>query len=136
MPPPRYGTRWGCFWIGCYSGGWAGAKDNDIHIHVPEGAVKKDGPSAGIALTLALISCLTNKKISSDIALTGEITLRGKVLPIGGLKEKCIGAVRSGIKKVILPFENINDLDDIPNEVKDKIEFITVNNFKEVLENL
>lgn len=110
--------------------------DNDIHIHVPEGAVKKDGPSAGIALTLALISSLTNRKIPKDIALTGEITLRGQVLPIGGLKEKCIGALRSGIKKIILPLDNINDLDNIPNEVKEQITFIPVKEFKEVLNNI
>lgn len=110
--------------------------ENDIHIHVPEGAVKKDGPSAGIALTLALVSLFTNKKIPSDIALTGEITLRGQVLPIGGLKEKSLGALRSGITKIIIPNDNLNDLDKVPNEVKDKIQFIPVNNFKEVLNNI
>lgn len=110
--------------------------ENDIHIHVPEGAIKKDGPSAGIALTLALISILTNKKIPSDIALTGEITLRGNVLPIGGLKEKSLGALRSGIKKIILPFDNLSDVDELPKEVKDNIEFISVKEFKEVLDNI
>ena len=110
--------------------------DNDIHIHVPEGAIKKDGPSAGIALTLVLYSLFTNKKISSDIALTGEITLRGQVLPIGGLKEKSLGALRSGIKKIIIPFDNLNDLDKIPSEVKENIDFILVNDFKEVLNNI
>ena len=110
--------------------------ENDIHIHVPEGAVKKDGPSAGIALTLALISLFTNKKIPSDIALTGEITLRGQVLPIGGLKEKSLGALRSGIKKIIIPNDNLNDLEKLPNEVKENIEFVTVNNFKDVLNNI
>lgn len=107
--------------------------NSDIHIHVPEGAVKKDGPSAGIALTLALVSALTNKKVPSDLALTGEITLRGNVLPIGGLKEKSIGAVRSGIKRIIIPEENKPDLDELPKEVKDNIEFTLVNNFKEVM---
>ena len=109
---------------------------NDIHIHVPEGAIKKDGPSAGIALTLGLISSLTNTKIPSDIALTGEITLRGNVLAIGGLKEKSIGALRSGIKKIILPFENAKDIDDLPKEVKDNIEFKLVKNFKEVMKEI
>lgn len=107
--------------------------DNDIHIHVPEGAIKKDGPSAGIALTLALISCLTNKKIPSDIALTGEITLRGQILAIGGLKEKSLGALRSGIKRIFIPSDNINDLDKLPKEVKENIEFTSVSNFKEIL---
>lgn len=108
--------------------------NNDIHIHVPEGAIKKDGPSAGVSLTLALISALTNKKIDSKLALTGEITLRGQVLAIGGLKEKSVGALRNGIKKIIIPQDNLNDLDEIPNEVKDKIEFIPVENFKEIME--
>ncbi len=104
--------------------------DNDIHIHVPEGAIKKDGPSAGIALTLAILSALTNIKIPSFLAMTGEITLRGHVLEIGGLKEKSIGALRSGIKKIIIPFDN--DISDLPKEVKDNIKFIKVKNFKEI----
>ena len=108
--------------------------DNDIHIHVPEGAVKKDGPSAGVSLTLALVSALTKKKIDSKLALTGEITLQGQVLAIGGLKEKSIGALRSGIRAIIIPKDNMNDLDEIPKEVKDKIEFIPVSNFKEIME--
>ncbi len=107
---------------------------NNIHIHVPEGAVKKDGPSAGIALTLVLISLLSNKKIPTDIALTGEITLRGEVLPIGGLKEKSIGAVKAGVKKIFIPIDNEKDLEEIPIEVKDNVEFILVNNFFEVYE--
>ena len=94
--------------------------DNDIHIHVPEGAIKKDGPSAGIALTLAILSAVTNKKIASDLALTGEITLRGNVLAIGGLKEKAIGALRSGIKTIIIPSDNEKDLLELPKEVKEK----------------
>ncbi len=108
--------------------------DNDIHIHVPEGAIKKDGPSAGIALTLAILSAVTNKKIASDLALTGEITLRGNVLAIGGLKEKAIGALRSGIKTIIIPSDNEKDLLELPKEVKEKIDFIKVKNFKEVYE--
>ena len=108
--------------------------NNDIHIHVPEGAIKKDGPSAGIALTLAIISALTNKKISSDIALTGEITLRGHVLAIGGLKEKVIGALRAGIKTIIIPKDNLDQLNDIPKEVTENIKFIIVKEFKEIYE--
>lgn len=108
--------------------------NNDIHIHVPEGAIKKDGPSAGVALTLAILSALSNKKISGDIALTGEITLRGHVLAIGGLKEKTIGALRSGIKRIIIPKDNEKDLLELPKEVKDSIEFIKVKDFKEIYE--
>lgn len=111
-------------------------QENDIHIHVPEGAISKDGPSAGIALTTALISLFTNTKISSSIALTGEITLRGNVLPIGGLKEKSIGAARGGVKIIFIPHENINDLDEIPNEIQELIKFIPVKNYKEVWERI
>lgn len=106
--------------------------NNDIHIHVPDAAINKDGPSAGIAITTALISLFTNNKISSNLAMTGEITLRGNVLPIGGLKEKSIAASRNGIKKIIIPFDNERDLDEIPIEVKEKIEFILVKNYEEV----
>ena len=106
--------------------------NNDIHIHVPNAAVNKDGPSAGITLTTALISLFANLKIDSSLAMTGEITLRGEVLPIGGLKEKCIAAARSNIKKVIIPFENASDLDEIPNELKDKMEFILVKKYDEI----
>lgn len=105
---------------------------SDIHIHVPEGAVPKDGPSAGITLTTALISAFTNMKVESTIAMTGEITLRGKVLPIGGLKEKSIGAFRNGIKKIIIPKDNLRDLDEIPEDIKEKIDYIPVINYKEV----
>ena len=111
-------------------------KKNDIHIHVPEGAIKKDGPSAGIALTLGLISILSKRKVPSNIALTGEITLRGQVLAIGGLKEKSIGALRSGINTIIYPYDNQKDLEEIPNEVKDNIKFIPVRKFEEVIENV
>ena len=108
--------------------------NNDIHIHVPEGAIKKDGPSAGITLTTALISALSNTKVNTKIAMTGEITLRGKVLPIGGLKEKSIGAHRSGIKKIIIPYDNIKDLDEVPKEIMKDIEYIPVKTYKEVFE--
>ena len=105
---------------------------SDIHIHVPEGAVPKDGPSAGIALTTALISAFTNRKVDSRVAMTGEITLRGQVLPIGGLKEKSIGAHRNGIQKILIPYDNLRDLDDIPKEITGSIQYIPVRNYKEV----
>ena len=105
--------------------------NNDIHIHFPEGAIKKDGPSAGIAVTLAILSALTNLKIPSDLAMTGEITLRGHVLEIGGLKEKSLGALRCGIKRIIIPYDN--DITDLPKEVKENIKFFKVKKFKEVL---
>lgn len=96
----------------------------DIHIHVPEGAVKKDGPSAGVTLTTAIYSAFANKLVRNDIAMTGEVTLRGNVLPIGGLKEKAISAHRSGIKKIIIPLQNEKDIEDIPNEVRNEIEIV------------
>lgn len=107
-------------------------KDYDIHIHVPEGSIPKDGPSAGITLTTALISALSKKAVKNSIAMTGEITLRGEILPIGGLKEKSIGAHRNGIKTIIIPIDNINDLDEVPKEIKNDIEYITVKNYQEV----
>jgi len=107
-------------------------KNNDIHIHVPEGAVNKDGPSAGITITTALISLLTNKAVDKKIAMTGEITLRGRVLAIGGLKEKVIGAHRAGIRKIILPEENEKDLVEIPQEIKQDTKFIFVKNYSDI----
>lgn len=109
---------------------------SDIHIHFPEGAVPKDGPSAGIALTTAIISSLTSLKINHNISMTGEITLNGDVLPIGGLREKTIGAYNRGIKTIIIPDENKRDLDEIPDEIKQNIKFITVKNYKEVYEHI
>lgn len=111
-------------------------QENDIHIHVPEGAVAKEGPSAGITLVTTLISLLTEKTVDADIAMTGEITLQGRVLAIGGLKEKLIGAHRAGIKKVFLPLENEKDLDEIPEEVRTSIEFIFVKNYREIYKNI
>lgn len=110
--------------------------ESDIHIHVPEGAVPKDGPSAGITITTALASLLTNKKVSGNIAMTGEVSLRGNVMPIGGLKEKLMAAERAGVKKVFIPKDNIDDLKDIPEEIKEKIEVIPVTTVKEVLKEL
>ena len=110
--------------------------NNDIHIHVPEGAVNKDGPSAGVTITTTLISLFTNKKVEKSVAMTGEITLRGKVLGIGGLKEKVIGAHRAGIKTVFIPSENEKDLDEIPEEIKKDIRFISVDSYNEIYNSL
>jgi len=107
----------------------------DIHIHVPEGAVKKDGPSAGVTLTTAIYSSFTNKPIRSDIAMTGEITLRGKVLPIGGLKEKSISAHRSGIRTIIIPKENEKDISDIPEQVRNELKIVLASHIDTVFEN-
>ena len=104
----------------------------DIHVHVPEGATPKDGPSAGIAMTTAIVSLLTNNPVSKDIAMTGEVTLRGRVLPIGGLKEKLLAALRGGIRKVLIPAENEKDLADIPQNVKDALEIVPVSDVTEV----
>lgn len=105
----------------------------DIHIHVPEGAIPKDGPSAGITMTTAMISALTNKKVRSDIAMTGEITLRGRVLPIGGLKEKSLAAYREKIYNIIIPKENERDLEEIDSNVREKIHFLPVEKMTEIL---
>lgn len=107
---------------------------NDIHIHVPEGAVPKDGPSAGVTLTTAIISCVTKRKVHCDLAMTGEVTLRGNVLPIGGLKEKSLAAHRSGITTILFPKNNVKDLEEVPQTVKDSIKFIPVENIDEVLD--
>ena len=108
--------------------------DYDIHIHVPEGATPKDGPSAGITMATAILSALTGKKVRRDIAMTGEITLRGKVLAIGGLKEKSLAAYRLGIKQIIIPKANIKDLEEIPKEISSKIEFFPVEDYSEVFD--
>ena len=107
---------------------------NDIHVHVPEGATPKDGPSAGIAMTLAMVSALTNIPVRADVAMTGEITLRGEVLPIGGLKEKLLAALRGGIKHVLIPKDNVKDLEEIPQNVKDGLEIHAVKWIDEVFE--
>ncbi len=108
-------------------------KDNDLHIHVPAGAVPKDGPSAGVTLTTALASLVQDKAVSPEIAMTGEVSLRGAVTPIGGLPEKLMAAVRSGIRRVLIPKENEEDLRDVPEEVKDKLTIETVETVEEVL---
>ena len=109
-------------------------ESSDIHIHVPEGAVQKDGPSAGITLTSSIISAFSNMPIDKNIAMTGEMTLRGNILPVGGLKEKVIGAHRSNIKTILIPKKNESDLDDIPEDIKKDITFILVEDYKDVYE--
>ena len=107
----------------------------DIHIHVPEGGTPKDGPSAGIAITTSLVSILTGIPVNCKVAMTGEITLRGRVLPIGGLKEKLLGAMRAGIETVIIPSENEKDLKEIPDKIVKHFKIIPVKEIDEVLEN-
>jgi ATP-dependent Lon protease len=112
-------------------------KRYDLHIHVPEGATPKDGPSAGIAMVSAIASILSNKKIDNKVAMTGEVTLTGKVLPIGGLKEKLIAAYKAGVKKALIPMKNYErDLDDIPDEVKNSVKIIGVSRIEEVLKEI
>ncbi|MFB4158263.1 endopeptidase La [Geomicrobium sp. JSM 1781026] len=105
----------------------------DIHIHVPEGATPKDGPSAGITMATALLSALTGRPVKKEVGMTGEMTLRGRVLPIGGLKEKSMSAHRAGLKKIIIPHDNVKDLDDVPESVKEAVEFVDVTSFDEVV---
>jgi ATP-dependent Lon protease len=105
---------------------------NDVHIHVPAGAVPKDGPSAGVTMATAIASLLRNEPVAADVGMTGEITLTGQVLPIGGLREKSLAAQRAGLKRVIFPHENEPDLDDLPPETRNALEFIPVNRIEEV----
>ena len=109
--------------------------NNDIHIHVPEGAVPKDGPSAGVAMTCAIISCLSKRPVSPDVAMTGEVTLRGQALPIGGLREKSLAALRSGIKTIIVPKENQKDVDELPEEVKESLKIIFMTSVDDAVKN-
>ena len=106
---------------------------SDVHIHIPTGGVPKDGPSAGVTMMTSLVSLFTGIRVRSDVAMTGEITLRGKVLPVGGIKEKILAAHRAGIKRVILPERCMADLDEVPQEVRDELEFVPVTKMDEVL---
>ena len=108
-------------------------RKHDVHIHIPSGAVPKDGPSAGITIATALYSVIAQAPVMDDVAMTGEITLRGKVLPVGGIKEKVLAAHRAKVKKVILPKENAKDLKDIPNKIKRDLKFFVVEEMEEVL---
>ena len=109
-------------------------KNYDLHVHVPEGAVPKDGPSAGVTMFTAVMSALTDTPVRKDVAMTGEITLRGKVLPVGGIKEKVLAAHRAGIKTILLPRENEADIDDIPQAVRKQLDFVLLDKAAEALE--
>jgi ATP-dependent Lon protease len=117
---------------------WGIPKDflekSDLHIHVPAGALPKDGPSAGVTLLTALVSLLTGIRVRPDVAMTGEITLRGRVLPIGGLKEKVLAAHRAGIKKVLVPERNLADMEDVPDEIKREIEIVPIAMMSDVID--
>jgi ATP-dependent Lon protease len=106
---------------------------HDIHIHIPAGSMPKDGPSAGVTMMTALVSLLTGLRVRADVAMTGEITLRGRVLPVGGIKEKVLAAHRAGVKRVILPERNVADLEEVPAEIQQELEFIGVSRMDEVL---
>ena len=106
----------------------------DIHVHVPEGATPKDGPSAGAAIAISMISVLTSIPVRCDVAMTGEISLRGRIMPIGGLKEKLLAASRGGIKKVLIPIDNKKDLKDVDEEIKSNIEIVLVTHLDDVIE--
>jgi ATP-dependent Lon protease len=108
-------------------------KSWDLHIHIPAGAIPKDGPSAGVTLLSSVVSVLSGRKVKNDLAMTGEITLRGSVLPVGGIKEKVIAAHRAGLKTIILPQINEKDLDDIPSEIRDDLTFHFVKDMTDVL---
>jgi ATP-dependent Lon protease len=111
------------------------AFDNkEVHLHVPAGAIPKDGPSAGIAMTIALASLFSNRPVRSDVGMTGEITLRGRILPVGGIKMKVLAAHRAGLTTVILPKRNARDLDDVPEEIRNSMQFILVDRIDEAIE--
>lgn len=108
-------------------------RKSDLHVHVPAGAVPKDGPSAGVTMTAALVSLFTGKPISGDVAMTGEVTLRGQVLPVGGIKQKVLAAHRAGLSTVVLPARNEKDLDDIPASVREQMRIVLVDRVEDAL---
>jgi ATP-dependent Lon protease len=107
---------------------------SDIHVHVPAGAIPKDGPSAGVAITVALLSLLTGRSVRSDLAMTGEISLRGLALPVGGIKEKVVAAMRAGLTSVILPARNKKDLEDVPEDVRKSLQFVWIEDIDQAAE--
>lgn len=111
-----------------------GLKGREVHIHVPAGAIPKDGPSAGVTMTTALVSLLTGRRVRGSVGMTGEVTLQGKVLPIGGVKQKVLAAHRAGLTEVIVPERNEVDLDDVPDQVRQAIQFHVVSTIDQVLE--
>ena len=125
-------------WVRAHAAAWGVNAEffrkHDIHIHVPEGAVPKDGPSAGVTLTTALVSALLEIPVRQNVAMTGEVTLRGRVLPIGGLKEKLMAAYRAGVKTVLIPSENMKDLEDVAQVVLDKLTIKPMDDVQQVLE--
>jgi ATP-dependent Lon protease len=123
-------VRWRCAELGLADS----LQRNEVHVHVPAGATPKDGPSAGVTMATAILSLLTGNSVRSDVAMTGEITLRGRVLPVGGVREKAMAALRRGIKRLIIPDANRNDLEEIPPELARKMEFHFVRTMDEVLE--
>ena len=131
-------AKTGLSYIRSISGNFDIPKDffekHDFHIHIPEGAVPKDGPSAGITMATAILSAVTEKKVRADVAMTGEVTLRGRVLPIGGLKEKILAAKMAGVKKVLVPMENEKDVEEISKEIKSGIEIVFVETMSEVIQ--
>jgi ATP-dependent Lon protease len=108
--------------------------NNDIHIHCPEGAIPKDGPSAGVAISIAIISCLSGKPVNPNVAMTGEVTLRGNALPIGGLREKSLAALRHNIKTIIVPKDNKKDVEELPKEVKEALNIAFMSNVDDAVE--
>ena len=110
------------------------SETTDLHIHLPEGAVPKDGPSAGVTMVTAMVSALTGKRVKGKLAMTGEITLSGKVWPVGGIKEKMLAAYRYGVKTVLLPKRNLQDLDELPDNVRKQMQFIPVEHLDDVLQ--
>jgi len=112
----------------------AGFEEKDVHIHVPSGAIPKDGPSAGVTMTTALASAMSGRPVRADVAMTGEITLRGKVLPVGGIKEKVLAAHRAGMHTIILPKGNVRDLDEIPESLRRELEFVPADTMTEVIQ--